>query len=270
MDGQLLLASKAPRRHDLRGIIHWRTDELARLNVPISLNTYAEARALLQQPWDVVIVATGGTPATPPFPGPAWSMTPGRPRRPATATGHVMVYDDHGGNQALDAVEALVRAGATVEIVTPERTLAPDIGSLTASGYVNSLAENGVAVTVLRRLHGVTRTPEGLEVELGVDGFEFREQRAFDAVVAEMGTDPVQKLYDELLDSSTNLGAVDLAELLAQEPQSDAQQRRSLPAVGNVWTPDFPRSGRHNRHPSAPRPRNSRSAAFVSHMTRFT
>ncbi|MFF3342825.1 hypothetical protein [Streptomyces flavidovirens] len=34
--------------------------------------------------------------------------------------GHVMVYDDHGGNQALDAVEALVRAGATVEIVTPE------------------------------------------------------------------------------------------------------------------------------------------------------
>ncbi|MFF3342826.1 hypothetical protein [Streptomyces flavidovirens] len=53
-----------------------------------------------------------------------------------------------------------------------------------------------------------------------MDGSEFREHRPFDAVVAEMGTDPVQELYDELLDSSTNLGAVDLAELLAQEPQS--------------------------------------------------
>ena len=66
-----------------------------------------------------------------------------------------MVYDDHGGNQALDAVEALVQGGATAEIVTPERTLSPDVGSLTASGYFNSVAEDGVAVTVLRRLHGV-------------------------------------------------------------------------------------------------------------------
>ncbi|MGW2819062.1 hypothetical protein [Streptomyces sp. NPDC001415] len=117
-----------------------------------------------------------------------------------------MVYDDHGGNQALDAVEALVQSGATAEIVMPERTLSPDVGSLTASGYVNALAEIGVEVTPLRRLHGVTRTPEGLAVELGVDGFVFREHRTFDAVVAEMGTEPVQEPYDELLDSSTNLG----------------------------------------------------------------
>ncbi|KAK1184276.1 hypothetical protein B7755_042915 [Streptomyces sp. NBS 14/10] len=53
-----------------------------------------------------------------------------------------------------------------------------------------------------------------------MDGFGFRERRTFDAVVAEMGTDPVQELYDELLAASTNLGAVDLAELLARKPQS--------------------------------------------------
>lgn len=67
--GQLLLASLAPRRRDLRGIIDWRTDELARLSVPISLNTYADAPTLLSQSWDVVIVATGGTPAAPRIPG---------------------------------------------------------------------------------------------------------------------------------------------------------------------------------------------------------
>ncbi|MFE7275501.1 FAD-dependent oxidoreductase [Streptomyces sp. NPDC057623] len=219
--GQLLLASLAPRRRDLRGIIDWRTEELARLGVPISLNTYVDGRTLLQQSWDVVIVATGGTPAAPRVPGAhlvhdTWDVLAGARRPP----GRVLVYDDHGGNQALDAVEALVRGGASVEVVTPERTLSPDVGSLTASGYFNSLAENGVAVTVLRRLRGVTRTQEGLEVELGLDGFGFRERRTVDAVVAEMGTDPVQELYDELLGSSTNAGAVDLADLLARRPQS--------------------------------------------------
>lgn len=57
-----------------------------------------------------------------------------------------------------------------------------------ASGYINSLAENGVTVGVLRRLFGVTRTAEGLEVRLGVNGFESGEYRTFDAVMAEMGT----------------------------------------------------------------------------------
>lgn len=176
---------------------------------------------LLGRSWDVVIVATGGTPAAPRIPGAGlvhdtWDVLAGARR----LRGRVLVYDDHGGNQALDAVEALVRGGAAVEIVTPERTLSPDVGSLTGSGYFESLARNAVAVTLLRRLRKVTKTPEGLRVELGVDGFEFREHRTFDAVVAEMGTDPVQELYDDLLGSSTNLGAVDLAELLARKPQS--------------------------------------------------
>ncbi|MBD0844639.1 FAD-dependent oxidoreductase [Streptomyces sp. TRM68416] len=219
--GQLLLASKSQRRRDLRGIIDWRTEELARLGVPVSLNTYVDGPTLLEQSWDVVIVATGGAPAAPRVPGArlvhdTWDVLSGAKR----LRGRVMVYDDHGGNQALDAVEALVQGGATVEIVTPERTLSPDVGSLTASSYFNTLAENGVAVTVLRRLRGVTKTADGVTVELGVDGFAFREQRTFDAVVAEMGTDPVRELYDELLDSSTNLGAVDLTELLALGPQS--------------------------------------------------
>ncbi|MFC5218192.1 FAD-dependent oxidoreductase [Streptomyces coerulescens] len=124
--GQLLLASKAPRRRDLRGIVDWRTDELARLGVPITLNTYVDADTLLDERWDDVIVATGGTPAAPRIPGAdlvhdTWDVLAGA-RRPR---GRVLVYDDHGGNQALDAVEALVREGTKVEIVTPERPSRP-------------------------------------------------------------------------------------------------------------------------------------------------
>lgn len=219
--GQLLLASLAPRRRDLRGIIDWRVDELARLGVSVSLNSYVEASTLAEQYWDVVIVATGGMPAAPRIPGAdmvldTWDVLAGVSR----PQGRVMVYDDHGGNQALDAVEALVRGGAQVEIVTPERTVSPDVGAITAATYFDALAEAGVPVTLLRRLHGVRKTDAGLEVELGVDGSQFREHRTFDAAVAEMGTEPVQEVYDELVDRSTNLGAVDLTDLLARRPQS--------------------------------------------------
>jgi 2,4-dienoyl-CoA reductase-like NADH-dependent reductase (Old Yellow Enzyme family) len=219
--GQLLLASRAPRRRDLRGIIDWRTAELARLGVPIVLNTYVEANMLMGEAWDVVIVATGGTPAAPAVPGAhlvhdTWDLLAGAKR----IQGHVAVYDDHGGNQALDAAEALVRGGATVEIITPERTVSPDVGSLTASGYFHSMDQSGTRVTDLRRLLAVTEGADGLTISLGVDGIDFREERVFDAVVAEMGTEQVRELYDELMPSSTNLGAVDLSDLLALRPQS--------------------------------------------------
>ncbi len=81
-----------------------------------------------------------------------------------------MIYDDHGGNQALDVAEAVVRAGGMVEVVTPERAVAPDVGGLVAAGYLADLARAGVRFTVLRRLRAVRRTPDGLVVTLGVDG----------------------------------------------------------------------------------------------------
>lgn len=219
--GQLHLAARSPRRRDLRGIIDWRCDELARLGVPVHLDTYAESGLLLEQSWDVVVVATGGTAAAPQVPGAGlvldtWDVLSGA-RHPQ---GHVLVYDDHGGHQALDAVEALVRGGARVELVTPERTLSPDVGAITGAGYFHALARAGVPVTLLRRLHGVRRTDAGLEVELGTDGSDLRECRTVDAVVAEMGTDPVTEVYDDLVDRSTNLGTVDLADLLARRPQA--------------------------------------------------
>jgi 2,4-dienoyl-CoA reductase-like NADH-dependent reductase (Old Yellow Enzyme family)/thioredoxin reductase len=218
--GQLLLASLATRRRDLRGIIDWRVDELARLGVTTMLNAYIDADRLQTQSWDVVIVATGGTPAAPQITGAdlvqdTWDVLSGA-RRPS---GCVMVYDDHGGTQALDAAEALVNHGATVELVTPERGISPDVGGITSAGYFHTLATHGVTVTILRRLRGVTRSSEGLKVELGIDGLALREHRTVDAVVAEMGTEPVTELYDELIPASTNHGAIDLPALLAGTSQ---------------------------------------------------
>lgn len=42
--------------------------------------------------------------------------------------GQVLFYDDNGGHPGMDAAEVLARSGVPLEFVTPERTLAPDVG----------------------------------------------------------------------------------------------------------------------------------------------
>ena len=218
--GQMLLAALSQRRRDLQGIIDWRVQELARLGVPIKLDTYVSSEDLIGAGWDVIIVATGGVPIVPDVPGghlvlDTWDILSGA-KRP---TGDVLVYDDHGGNQALDAVESLIDSGAHPCLVTPERTVSPDVGALTGTGYFNTFAENAVPITVMRRLLAVEKVGAQFTVTLGLDGSDHQESLTVDAVVAEMGTTAVQDIYDELVPSSRNLGAVDLNDLLALRPQ---------------------------------------------------
>jgi hypothetical protein len=205
--------------------------ELARLGVVVRLGTYAEADELIAGGWEVVIIATGGVPVPPEFSGAqhvvdGWDILSGAKR----VTGRVLVFDDHGGNQALDATEAILRNGSrtgagptSVELVTPERTVSPDVGGIVAAGYVAALAEAGVRITVLRRLRGIRRADDGsgaLVATLGVDGSDWTEDRAVDTVVVEAGTQPVTDVYDDLRPGSRNGGQVDLADLLAGRPQT--------------------------------------------------
>ncbi len=229
--GQLALASRAPRRRDLQGVIDWRVSELARLGVTVKLDTYVESGELADAGWDVIIVATGGLPGAPTSAGgvreipgselvvDSWDVLSGA-RRP---TGDVMVYDDHGGTQALDVAEALARGGAAVQLVTPERTVSPDVGGLVGSFYFIALAESGIDVTVLRRLHAVRRTGGRLQVTLGIDGSDWRQTREYDAVVTECGTRPNDDIYRELVPGSSNLGEVDYEDLLAARPQTSVR-----------------------------------------------
>jgi 2,4-dienoyl-CoA reductase-like NADH-dependent reductase (Old Yellow Enzyme family)/thioredoxin reductase len=221
LGGQLALACLSPRRRDLQGVVDWRAQELRRLAVEVRLGTYAEGDLLADGGYDVVVVATGGMPVPPDIPGAqlvadGWDVVSGARH----LTGRVLVYDDHGGNQALDVTEALLRGGAEVELVTPERTVSPDVGGLVGAGYFTALADGGVRLTSLRRLLSVERSADGLVALLGAEGASRTESRLVDAVVVEAGTEPVTDVYDALLPGSTNQGAVDLDALLALRPQT--------------------------------------------------
>ena len=222
LGGQVNLAIRSPRRRDLQGIIDWRTQELKRLGVTVKLNSYVESSDLKDSGFDVIIVATGGMPKRLEIPGhqhviESWDVLSGSKR----ITGDVLVYDDHGGNQALDLAENLASAGAKVELVTPERNMSVDVGGMVASGYFKSLSEKGVKFTILRELKRIEKNSDGtFTAYLGMEDEKWEEPRIVTAVVAETGTDAISDVYDELVSLSSNGGEMQIEALINGQPQT--------------------------------------------------
>ena len=222
LGGQLGLAALAPRRRDLQGIIDWREQEIKRLGGTIKLNSYVEASDLVDAGWDVIVVATGGLPRALDFEGAnlateSWDVYSGAKK----LTGDVIVFDEQCGNQALDAVEAVVRNGGQVEFVTPERSISPDVGGMVAAQYFATMNEAGVKFSLLRHVRSIKKDSDGrLLVKLGIDSSDWTEDRKVDAVVIESGTDSMAELYEELVPLSSNEGGYDLTDYLARRPQT--------------------------------------------------
>jgi N-methyl-L-proline demethylase len=218
--GQVALASRAERRRDLVGIVDWRVAECRRLGVDLHRDHYVEPDEITAA--DVVVVATGGLPNTAVgVPGDdlaldSWDVLAGVVR----PGGAVLVYDDHGGYQALDAVEALTRSASAIEYVTPERSVAPDVGSSPGAGYFPMLADHDVRTTVLHRLVAIERRDRRLVVRLQVEGAKAAAERVVDSVVIEHGTQPITDLFDALVPRSVNLGRIDVPSLLRLQEQT--------------------------------------------------
>jgi 2,4-dienoyl-CoA reductase-like NADH-dependent reductase (Old Yellow Enzyme family)/thioredoxin reductase len=242
--GQVLLASSSARRRDLAGIVDWRLAEAKHTGVDFRFGVYAEPASVLELEPDVVVVATGGVPDRSFLPVgqdlvlDTWDVMGGTGRvRPGE---RVLVFDDHGGEPALDAAELLARLGAQVELVTPERMVGVSVGSMNSPAYLRSFAEHDVRLTLARRLAGVRRGEQSrLVATLSSDYAEVSIERAVDHVVVEHGTVPNDELYHALAPGSVNLGEVDHAALLAGAPQNvrtHPEGRYQLFRVGDAVT----------------------------------
>ena len=215
--GQIRLAAQNPRRKELVGIVDWRLAELERLGVDLRYGVWAEKDDVLALAPDVVIVATGGLPQNPPLDEggdlvtSSWDIVAGAAKPAET----VLVYDDNGGHQGMSAAEIAANAGVRVELVSPERFFAPEMGGLNHVPYMKAFHEKGVRITVNTRLVGVRRDGNQLVATLGSDFTgAYREERRVDQVVVEHGTLPLEDLYLALKPLSSNGGAVDYERLI--------------------------------------------------------
>ncbi|WP_378943287.1 FAD-dependent oxidoreductase [Mesorhizobium sp. ANAO-SY3R2] len=215
--GQVRLAAQNPRRRELIGIVDWRLAELERLGVEIRYDIWAGKDDVLALQPDAVVIATGGVPQNPPLDAgddlvtSSWDIIAGSVK-PAE---NVLLYDENGGHQGMTAAELIGKAGSKLELVSPERLFAPEIGGMNHVPYMEAFHRSGVKITINTRLTSVKREGNQLVATLSSDFAKgWREERRVDQIVVEHGTVPLDELYFELRPLSKNGGAVDYERLI--------------------------------------------------------
>lgn len=219
--GQLRLAARSERRREMLSVIGWRMAECERRGVIFRFNTYADVETVAETRPDVVVVATGGMPDGPVLARgddltvSAWDILSGD----AAPGRNVLIYDDAGDHATLQAAEVIAKAGGQVEIVFPDRNVAPEVMSMNLVPYVRSLQKAGAVMTVTWRVREVLRDGNGLLARLGSDYGDAVQERRVDQVVVNHGTRPLDDIYFGLKPGSLNQGAVDYAALVTGAPQ---------------------------------------------------
>lgn len=234
--GQILLTALSPRRREMVGIVEWRMAQCMAKGVTFRFNTFAEAADVLVETPDIVIVATGGLPTRDILTAgndlvvTAWDILSGDVK-PGT---NVLLYDDAGDHAALQAAQVLADAGAKVEVMTPDRTFAPEVMGMNLVPYVRALQAKAVTFTVTWKLIRVARAGNLLEAVFGSDYSAATRTGSFDQVVVNHGTQPLAEIYFDLKPLSANKGAVDHAALIEGRPQPATVPGFELYRIGDA------------------------------------
>ena len=209
--GQINIAAKGATRESLAGISRWLDRQVNKLGVDVRLDTRADGAMVLAEKPDYVVIATGGEPGIGEFEGrelavSTWDILTGK-TAPAE---RVLVYDDDGREPAASAIETILARGSRVELVTPDRHAAQEIGAITYPSRLKAFHEGGVVVTPDFRMRRIYREGNRLVAVITNVYTGDEEEREVDQIVAEFGTRPREAIYHELVPHSRNLGAVDL------------------------------------------------------------
>ncbi|NOD85156.1 MULTISPECIES: NADH:flavin oxidoreductase [unclassified Ruegeria] len=238
--GQVRLAAQSRRRAEMIGIIDWRMAQCAARDVRFQFNTFAEAENVTTFAPDMVVIATGGLPETTiletgnDLAVSAWDILsadvqPGE---------NVLIYDDAGDHPALMAAEVIAGSGARVEIMTRDRSFAPEIMGMNLVPYMRALQKTGAVFTVTRTLKSLVRSGNQLEAAIGTDYSKLVEKRVYDQVIVNQGTLPLDDLYFQLKPLSRNRGRVDHDALVANSgdvfPQVNPNAGFDLYRIGDA------------------------------------
>ena len=220
--GQVLLTSQTKRRAEMIGIIDWRMSQCAARGVEFRFNTWAEAPDVLALNPDVVIVATGGMPEKDilafgnDLTISAWDILSGD-TKPGT---NVLIFDDAGDHTALQTAQLIAESGAHVEVMTSDRSFAPEVMAMNLVPYMRALQDRDTTFTVTHRLNGVEREGNQLKATIGSDYLKLAKTQTYDQIVVNHGTQPLADLYFALKPQSENLGAVDYEAFIAGAAQT--------------------------------------------------
>jgi len=193
LGGQFLYAATVPHRQGLRRLIDWQVSELRLLDVPLHLGARIDRASDLPGAFDAAIVATGAQ-ANPLPPGLAaagalrWFdvLDQGAPQ-PGGNGRAVFVDDGTGFWWNYGVAEALVKAGWTLLLATPNANVAHQIPHESVAPLLARLGRGNTAYRVLTALEEVT--PQGARLVNLASSEEWLEPCAL--VVVQTGRAPV-------------------------------------------------------------------------------
>ncbi|MGN6666358.1 MAG: FAD-dependent oxidoreductase, partial [Trinickia sp.] len=222
--GQIMLAVKAPQREQMAGIVRWFDMETKRLGVDRRLGVEADAKAIMAEKPDIIVLATGGRAFSDQVQAwgvseglavSSWDILSGRvePKQ------NVLVYDGVSTHAGAGVADFISSRGSNVEIVTPDVKVADDCGGTTFPIFYRRLYAQGVIHTPNYWLDRVYEEDGKKIAVLRNEYTEEQEERAVDQVVIENGSTPNDTLYWALKPESVNRGQIDVHKLFAAEPQ---------------------------------------------------
>lgn len=218
--GQINLAAKATWREGLAGIVRWLDAQVGKLGVEVRLNTEASADMVKAENPEIVVVATGGRPNKGRFKGDALAVGSWDILSSKVAPGDsVLMYDDNGQHQGPSCAEFMAKRGAKVELVTPDRMTAEEMGCTNFAVHLRELHTLDVIMTPDLRLKEVYAEGNRMVAVLRNEYNNAEEERVIDQVVAEHGTLPADDLYFALKPDSINLGELDIRAFIDGRPQ---------------------------------------------------
>jgi N-methyl-L-proline demethylase len=219
--GQVRLTAQTKRRAEMTGIIDWRMAQCAARDVTFHFNTWAEPADVMALFPDVVIIATGGLPekavlaAGNDLTVSGWDILSGDVK-PGS---NVLLFDDAGDHTAMQAAQLLAESGAVVEVMTPDRSFAPEVMGMNLVPYTRALQDKAVTFTVTWRLQSVEQDGNRLRAMIGSEYGNATQSRHFDQIVVNHGTQPNADLYFALKPLSENLGRLDHDAFIAGQAQ---------------------------------------------------
>ena len=200
--GQVNLSRLEAGRSGMAQITRYLKNALARLAIPIHLNTAMDAARIMDLSPDAVVVATGCVPVANPFPGdygPPTVLTLWDVLKTSYPVGEkVLFIDEIGNHSTLAGAEMLAEQGKKVEVVTSD----PYIGiGLATLGDLNlslqRLLQKGV---ILRPDVSVEEIDDNRVLAKGVYDHKPIVFEGYDTIIAAVDFVPLDGLYFELKD----------------------------------------------------------------------
>lgn len=237
LGGQLNLAAKGETRAQMASVAEWLITQVDELGVTVHYHTYADAERVLAEQPDWVIVATGGLPMELGFSGEqhchcGWDVLGGD-----RFNGEVLLFDEQGGQAAASSAEVLAISGCEVRFVTPDHSPLRELGPTTHAVAMRSLYAKNVRFMA-------DHEPVNVQLEAGRKRVTLRNLLTsaehdvlVDAVVIENATMPLDEVYFELKEASSNLGQYDQQALIDGQlilPELNPQGSFQLLRIGDA------------------------------------